>query len=52
VSTAQDIPYAPHIKGLSNISRKTKEMSPDKKLQVLRLHQVGFKKTEIGKIIG
>jgi hypothetical protein len=31
-------------KGLSNISRKTKEMRPDKKLQVLRLHQDGFKK--------
>ena len=27
-------------------------MNPDKKTQVLRLHQDGFKKTEIGKIIG
>ena len=34
------------------MSRKTKEMSPDKKPQVLQLHQDGFKKTEIGKIIG
>ena len=34
------------------MARKTKEMSPDKKRQVVRLHQEGFKKTEIGKIIG
>jgi len=34
------------------MTRKTKEMSPDQKRQVVRLHQDGFKKTEIGKIIG
>ena len=34
------------------MARKTKEMSPDQKRQVVRLHQEGFKKTEIGKIIG
>jgi len=35
------------------MARKTKEMSPDKKRQVVRLHQDGLKKkTEIGKIIG
>ena len=34
------------------MARKTKEMSPDRKRQVLRLHQDGLKKTEIGKIIG
>jgi DNA invertase Pin-like site-specific DNA recombinase len=39
-------------KGVSNMARKTKEMSPDQKRQVVRLHQDGFRKTEIGKIIG
>ena len=39
-------------KGVSNMDRKTKEMSPDQKRQVVRLHQDGLKKTEIGKIIG
>ena len=34
------------------MTRKTKEISPDQKRQVVRLHQEGFKKTEIGKIIG
>ena len=38
--------------GVSNMARKTKEMSPDQKRQVVRLHQDGFRKTEIGKIIG
>ena len=34
------------------MARKTKEMSPDQKRQVVRLHQDEFKKTDIGKIIG
>jgi len=33
----------------AKMARKTKEMSPDKKRQVVRLHQDGFEKNRNGK---